>query len=151
MKIPKDCSVRLSLGLTAVFFLVLLAAAFFMPHFVRLIAPVSRLGAGEWTCFWLMAGGYLTLVFSALADGLLFRLLLLVARGEVFTPPAVGCIRGVSWCCFAVSLLFAVLSRFFLMAWVICWAAVLLGLCLRVVKNVIEEATTIKAENDLTV
>jgi hypothetical protein len=33
----------------------------------------------------------------------------------------------------------------------VAFAGIFLGLCVRVVKNVIEEATEIKAENDLTV
>jgi hypothetical protein len=37
------------------------------------------------------------------------------------------------------------------MSYAIAFAALLLGLCLRVVKNVIEEATEIKRENDFTV
>ena len=38
-----------------------------------------------------------------------------------------------------------------IIGFVLAFVAILLGLCLRVVKNVIEEATEIKAENDLTV
>lgn len=69
----------------------------------------------------------------------------------MFTPASVALIRGVSWCCFLLCLVFGVLGKYFLLAYVVALAAVFLGLCLRVVKNVIEEATEIKMENDLTV
>ena len=48
---------------------------------------------------------------------------------------------------------FGVVTRLVLLsaALALAFTAALLGLCLRVVKNVIEEATAIKAENDLTV
>ena len=56
-----------------------------------------------------------------------------------------------SWCCFLLCLLFGILGIFFLLSFAVAFIAVFLGLCLRVVKNVIEEATQIKDENDLTV
>ena len=43
------------------------------------------------------------------------------------------------------------MTWYYLVALVLAFTAALLGLCLRVVKNVIEEATAIKSENDLTV
>ena len=52
---------------------------------------------------------------------------------------------------FAIGVLFVVLGYYFKLAVVVAVAAIFLGLCLRVVKNVIEKATEIKAENDLTV
>ena len=97
------------------------------------------------------AVGYCVLALAMLADVLLFRLLLLVRAGEVFTSRSIALIRGVSWCAIGVSLLFLVVSIYYLIALALAFTAVLLGLCLRVVKNVIEEATAIKAENDLTV
>ena len=97
------------------------------------------------------AAGYCVLALAMLADILLFWLLLLVRAGEVFTARSVALIRGVSWCAIGVSLLFLLMARYYLIALALAFTAVLLGLCLRVVKNVIEEATAIKAENDLTV
>ena len=48
-------------------------------------------------------------------------------------------------------MIFALLGYIFYIAYVIAVAVLFLGLCLRVVKNVIEEATELKNENDLTV
>ena len=94
---------------------------------------------------------YLVLGSVLLADGLMFALLLRVRRGKVFTAASVALIRGVSWCCFLLCAAFCGLGIYFLLSFVVAFAAVFLGTCLRVVKNVIEEATEIKSEHDLTV
>lgn len=94
---------------------------------------------------------YAVLAVTMLADLLLFFILSKVRQGKVFTDGTVSLIRGVSWCCFLLCAVFAVLGYYFQLAFIIAFLAVFLGLCLRVVKNVIEEATRIKSENDLTV
>ena len=151
LRISKDASVTISLILTGVFFVVLIICLFIMPGFVRLILPVSPREITAGISVLITAAGYCVLALAMLADYLLFRLLLLVRAGAVFTARSVALIRGVSWCAIAVSLLFLLMARFFLIALALAFTAVLLGLCLRVVKNVVEEATAIKAENDLTV
>ena len=85
----------------------------------------------------------------ALADILLIRLLLLVRAGRTFSPEAVGSLRGISWCCLfeGAYLIFVGIFMFDPAAVSFCmlaFAAVFLGIVLRVVKNVIEEATAIK-------
>ena len=149
--ISKNASVSVSLVLTGLFFAVLIACLFILPGFVRLILPLSPRAVMTGDSVLITAVGYCVLLFAMLADYLLFRLLLLVREGEVFTARAVSLIRGVSWCAIAISLLFLLATPYFLIALALAFTAALLGLCLRVVKNVIEEATAIKAENDLTV
>ena len=151
LKISKTASVTVSLLLTVVFFAFLIACLFIMPGFVRMIVPVSPRAVTAGDAALITAAGYCVLVLAMLADCLLFRLLLLVRAGGVFSSRSVALIRGVSWCAIAISLLFLLMAWYFIIALAIAFAAVLLGLCLRVVKNVIEEATAIKAENDLTV
>ena len=151
LRISKNASVTLSLILTVVFFAVLIACLLIMPGFIGLILPVSPRVIMTGDAVMITAVGYCVLALAMLADYLLFRLLLLVRAGEVFTARSVSLIRGVSWCAIAISLLFLFVARYFLIALALAFTAVLLGLCLRVVKNAIEEATAIKAENDLTV
>ena len=137
--------------LIAAALLVLLASAFIRPDFVRLIASAALRPLGLRDGIVILASGYLILFFALLAALTLIRLLLLVRVGSVFTAKAVSCIRGVSWCAFAIALVFLGMTWYYLVALVLAFTAALLGLCLRVVKNVIEEATAIKSENDLTV
>jgi hypothetical protein len=94
---------------------------------------------------------YLIILFAAIADIFLFFLLLGVRSGLVFTERSVKLIRGVSWCAICIGVLFSVLGIWFAVSFGVGFAAVFVGICLRVVKNVIEEATQIKAENDLMV
>ena len=94
---------------------------------------------------------YLVLAIITLADVLNIALLLRVRKGEVFTTKSVALIRGVSWSCVLLCVAFALLGAYFQLALIMAFLALFLGVCLRVVKNVIEEATIIKGENDLTV
>ncbi len=85
------------------------------------------------------------------ADCMLFIMLLRIRKGLVFTEQTVTLIRGVSWCCIGLCLIFGFLGIYFQLAFLVSLLAVFLGLCLRVCKNAIEDATRIKQENDLTV
>lgn len=147
-KISRQSSVHLSMALSALFLLSLAACAVALP-FLR-----DRLSGSVLEPLWpyLLITLYAMLIVAAIADVLLLRLLLRVKRRLVFTPESVSLIRAVSWCCFALAALSAQ-AGFWLsfLLFALALAAALLGLCLRVVKNVIEEATAIKAENDLTV
>ena len=151
LRISKNASVTISLILTGVFFAVLIICLFIMPGFVRLILPASSHTIKTGDAVLITAVGYCVLVLAMLADYLLFRLLLVVRAGRVFTSRSVALIRGVSWCAITISLLFLLAARYYLISLALAFTAVLLGLCLRVVKNVVEEAAAIKAENDLTV
>lgn len=156
LKIPKSLSVLLSLAIAAVFFIICIAGLFVMPWLCRVLIdlPDNIGNRGEITLAGrtlVLAVSYGILIVFMLADGLLIRLLLKVRKGQVFTPQAVSCIRGVSWCCFLLCLLFGVLTIYFQLSALVAFLAVFLGLCLRVCKNAIEEATAIKNENDLTV
>ncbi len=156
LKIPRKISVWLSLTLAACFMVALIVGALVMPRLVdTLIDLPDKSGVRES----ITAGGrafilgvsYGLLAVCALADCLLIALLLRVRKGLVFTAQSAGLIRGVSWCGILLGLLFGALGFYFELSFALAFAGFFLGLCLRVVKNVIEEATAIKAENDLTV
>lgn len=142
-KISSKASTILSLILSGVFFVAILFGAFIMPGFVRLIMG--------WVKPIILILGYLVLLVALIADVLMFFLLLRVKNELVFTSKSVSIIRAVSYCAFLIGILFIALGYFFKIAFVVSVAAVFLGLCLRVVKNVIEKACEIKDENDLTV
>ena len=94
---------------------------------------------------------YIILIPAFVADIALLSLLSLVAKSKIFTSSAVYLLRLISICCFSEVILFGALAIFFLLALIVSFAALFLGIVLRVVKNVIEEAAMIKAENDFTV
>ena len=147
-KISKNASVTLSLICCAVGFLGLIAAAALLPVYL----PKHGGLYGETLPVGLVALAYIYLVPVAVADGFLVKLLLLVKNHQVFTDKAVSCLRTISWCCFIEAGLFVVIGvLFFGIDLILAFVAGFLGLVLRVVKNVIEEAVALKTENDFTI
>ena len=148
-KISKNASITLSLICCGIGFLGLIGLAVFLPvglpkgnggpydgQFIGQMLPMS----------------YLMLVPVTVANGFLMKLLLLVKKHLVFTDKAVSCLRTISWCCFleaGLCVLSAIL--YFRIHLALFFVAGFLGLVLRVVKNVIEEAVALKAENDFTI
>lgn len=144
-KISKNASVTLSLICCIVGFLGLVFLAWYFPHMI----PET---ASRTASVGILVLDYLLLVPVAVADGFLVKLLLLVRQRQVFTDQAVNCLRTISWCCFIEAGLFVATGvLFFGIDLVLAFVAGFLGLVLRVVKNVIEEAVALKAENDFTI
>lgn len=155
-KVSRKVSLTLSMTIAVVFFGVCIYGMVILPGLVEMFVDLpgnignrAAVTAGERLFILIMAYGILVIIMAAVI--MMLALLRRVYCGKVFTPASVALIRGVSWCCFLLCLVFGVLGKYFLLAYVVALAAVFLGLCLRVVKNVIEEATEIKMENDLTV
>ena len=91
--------------------------------------------------------GYITL-YS------LIRLLKNIRRGDIFIPKNVSYLRRISWCCFAVaaiSLVIAILYVDIVPFLLVAGAAAFVGLMLRVVKNVMQNAVELREENELTI
>ena len=156
LKIPSKRSLYLSIALSVIFFLVCITGAFIMPTLTEMLinAKDSIGNRGDITeagRAFVLVLAYLVLAIVMLADVLLFFLLMRVRNGNVFTSQSVALIRGVAWCCLILALVFLGLGIYFQLALIVAFLAAFLGLSLRVVKNVIEEATEIKSENDLTV
>ena len=155
-KIPKKYSLYISISLCIIFFAACVAGAFIMPVLSEMLVNTKdNIGnRGEITeagrAFVLFLA-YMILAVVVAADVMLFVLLLRVKKGMVFTSVSTELVRGISWCCFLLGAVFCALGIYFQLAFILAFAAAFLGICLRVVKNVLEEATEIKEENDLTV
>ena len=147
-KISKNASITLSLICCGIGFLGLIALGSLLPVYL----PAHGGLYGETLPVWFVALVYLCLIPVAVADGFLVKLLLLVRKRQVFTDKAVSCLRTISWCCFIEAALCLITARVFFPAhYAAAFVAGFLGLVLRVVKNVIEEAVALKAENDFTI
>jgi len=162
LKISTKHSTTLSIAISVVFLIGCVVCIFLTPSYSRVLMNLYDQILSESSRAPLIADdvlrsglvialGYSIVAVCVLADLLLFRLLLLVRQEKVFTEKSVALIRGVSWCCFLLGLAFCGLGMYFQLSFLVAFAAVFLGMCLRVVKNTIEEATQIKSENDLTV
>lgn len=81
----------------------------------------------------------------------LHRLLLNVATGKVFIPDNVKLMRRCSWCLFAAAAICLIGVIWLRVLLIIVAAASFVGLIVRVVMNVFEQAIAMKEELDLTV
>ena len=155
-KISNRLSTRISIILAVIFLMGCIVCAFVLPGVTETFINVDD-GIGNREEITLAGRiivhilAYSILLDAIVADIMLIFLLVRVRKSLVFTPISVSLIRGVSWCCLMLGALFGVLCIYFQLAAIFAFAAIFLGICLRVTKNVIEQATIIKSENDLTV
>ncbi len=127
------------------------AAACFIPKFVDIYCRTIEPQFVSVTRVWLMITLYATFPAALLSELCLHNLLVNIKKDAVFVPENVKYMRYISWCCFAVAIIYFVLGFRILLAFAIAAAAALFGLILRVIKNVFTEAVEIKSENDLTI
>ena len=141
-------SLLLTRILTAVLFVLLIAAAVFLPRLMH-----DYLGVNDRHALYsrLLALVYASLVPAAAMLVVLWRLLGNIAAERVFTESNIRLLRILSWCSFAVAAIYGVFGFYFITAFMIAAFAVFLGLVLRVIKNVFQHALEIKTENDFTV
>jgi len=150
LKIPNKVSVWISIVISVLFFALLVAACFYLPLIIYVYMNVKGATVME-SRLEITIIAYAIVGVMMLADVLLFALLQRVRKSLVFTKKSVALIRGISWCAVLLGVCLAVLGIYFWIAFCAAFACIFLGLCLRVTKNVIEEATAIKAENDFTI
>lgn len=151
LKINRNLSVTLSLIISFVVGGGLLVLTVMMPYVLKAYIKTTE------RMYLLNSYGviltlfYGAIVFAITAIAALILLLLYVRGGNVFSANSVSCLRVISWACMSECVVFAALSFYFILALLISAAALFMCLLLRVVKNVIEEATAIKNENDMTI
>ena len=155
-KISSKVSCMLSIAMAIAFMLILIFGAVIMPWLANVLIDLpdnvgSRNEIAEFERIFVLILAYLVIGFMTLADGMLLNLLYRVRAGLVFTAKSIGLIRGVSWCAILLGITFLILGIYFQLAFFAAFACIFLGICIRVVKNVIEQATEIKAENDFTI
>ena len=155
-KVSSKVSITLSIVLCVGFFLACIAGLFLMPVLVDMLIKIPdnigfRNEITKGAEVFVLVLAYLALVGGMIADALLIVVLQRVKNGKVFTPISVSIIRAVSWCCFFICVVFGLIGIYFQLSFIVAFGVLLLALCLRVIKNVLEEATSIKYENDLTV
>lgn len=144
-------SIRLSRALVALFFIALIACdigGWWLVQFVR----------ENWGVYHDPAEGYVLLgclyLCSVPGYWLLYdlnRLLRNIQSAQVFLPVNVKLLRQISWCCFAACAICLCGMIVWPSLFVVATAAGFVGLIVRVVKNVFEQAICMKDELDFTV
>ena len=94
---------------------------------------------------------YACIVPAILSLICLDRLIYNIRRAEVFVEKNVKLLRALSWCSFAFSLILFISGYYYILFLMLAISGAFLGLILRVIKNVFEQAIIIKSENDLTI
>ena len=145
----RDHSLALSFFFTKFFFVLLGAALIFMPVLARAFA--QHTGGGPQLALVIDITFYCCVPPACFLLVSLHRLLKNIGNQDIFIPQNVQMLRRISWCCMATSLLCLCASLFYLPFILVAAAAGFMGLILRVVKNVIQQAVAIKAENDYTI
>lgn len=109
----------------------------------------SNLSAGGRTL--VLVDAYVMVGLAVVAVFFILLLLRAVYSGAVFSKRTTRLLNILTGFCFVEGVLFALLTPVFQIALCVAIAAFLLGLLLRVVTHVIEEAIRLKDENDYTI
>ena len=146
----KELSVLLYKGLIILDFIMAAAVGIWLPGIIGWIEEYYYRPLGHAaSCIF----AYSVIITACVLLFFLFVLLTNISKKKVFIPENVKTLRMIAWCCFIIAAILCVwgiitmLEVIFLIAFV----AGFMGLILRVLKNVMEEAVNIKEENDFTV
>ncbi len=139
----------LSIIATFLFIGVLAAACVLLPSIIGFYlkdqAGASGIRVALYVCM------YGSVACGAVLSYLLLRILFNIRKSVVFDRGNVRYAGLISICCFAVCALFFALGFFIPFSFLVAFSAGFIGLIVRVVRNLLREATNIKEENDLTV
>lgn len=144
-------SLNLSWVCTKLLIVAVFAFAAFLPKMLEVYLEVSPAYSQLSQIAPLMVVLYLCCLPALAALFALDRLLTNIKKDEIFVEPNVRYLRIISWCCFAVAIFLACAVYYYLVFLAVAIVAAFFGLILRVVKNVIQRAMIIKAENDFTI
>lgn len=146
----KDKSLQLSKVCVILFAVALITACFTAPWLLqRFIISWGNLPKEMLIKF--LVTTYLTAIPVAAALYQLHRFLDRIGKGQIFEHKNVNCLRYLSWCCFCAALILGVSGIYCIPLAALAVLAAFVGLVLRVVKNVFEQAVWLKEENDYTV
>lgn len=135
---------------TFLFAVLVITACCLLPLFVKMyLGDAYQTAAGIKIALYICL--YISGAASLFISYLLLRVLFNIRKNVVFDRANVKYTRYISWCCFVVCAAFFVLGFFITFSFVMSFAAAFIGLIVRVVKNLLNEAVDIKEENDLTV
>ena len=94
---------------------------------------------------------YPSSIFAYITLYSLIKLLSNIKRDEIFITANTKHLRRISWCCFIVAFITLIGGLFYIPFLCISIAAAFVGLMLRIVKNVMQNAVEINEENQLTI
>lgn len=130
------------------------ALAFFVPYLSEWYEDIS-IGKGFFNG--ISIGVPMTVIlyiceeFALAAMAALHILLFNISKDRVFVDSNTVCLRVISWACMLAGCAFFILGLLRFIFMTAAFFAVMLGLVIRVLKNVFEKAVELKSENDFTI
>lgn len=148
----KDKSILLSQILVKICYAAVAVCCFTAPYLVRLYneKAISLYGKGD-VFLPLLITLYACVPFAVCALVCLDILLFNIKKNRAFIARNVTMLRVLSYCCFAVAVIFVYFAVLRPFAFTIVFAAAFFGIILRVVKNCFQQAVAIREENDFTI
>ena len=149
-------SVKLSIAVCFIFVALLTIGLFLGPIAVKLWFTIYRGFTSNGVAIKNMitlfsAIFYPSAIFAYITLYSLIKLLFNIKNDEIFNDTNVKYLRRIYYCCFAVAFITLVGGILYIPFGFIAIAAAFVGLMLRIVKNVMQNAVEIKAENELTI
>lgn len=143
-------SILLSKACTILFMGALFILCIFAPCFINWLTLHSR------TIVIGMKGLFLTTIYAGTIPAAallwsLYRVLHRISLDQVFVAENVSALRLISWCCFLGAGICLVSSLYYFPWCIVSMAAAFIGLIVRVVKNVFDQALILKDEADFTI
>ena len=143
-------SLVLSKICVVLFLALLLASAAFAPRIVaRLIGMSAQAHEAGLGLF--LATIYVGCVPAIALLAYLHLLLRRLSAGRVFVSENTVCLRHISWCCFAGSVICLTSALYYIPWGVVGIAAAFMGLVVRVIKNVFAKAVSLQDDAELTI
>ena len=141
-------SLNITLVIDRICIAVWIACLFLVPQIARWYDMYSN---KEPIFAYLVVMLYTAMIPAAVILVKLNTLLSNIKKEKVFEHENVNCLRIISYCCFVIALLAAIIMYRRMLAFMVLAAFGFVGLLLRVLKNVFEQAVLLREENDLTV
>ncbi len=146
--IRKNRSLKLSIAFTTFFTILLSFLTFSAPWSVNIICKVFH---HEHLTDFLLFMTYLAIPAGWGALIMLYKILFNVKNKKVFIDENVKVLTILSWLCFYVGIISMVGAFLFVAFVLVSLSALFIGLIVRVVRNIIEEAILLKEDSDLTI
>lgn len=94
---------------------------------------------------------YPSAIFAAIILDSLIKLLFNIKKNEIFIAENVRILKRVSWCCIIIAIITFIGGIFYMPFLFVFFAGIFVGILLRVLKNVMQSAVSLREENDLTI
>ena len=143
----KKISLYASIAVTVFLFVFIIGACIFMPQILEAYSEYR--GGIDFSD--IIVSLYISAVPGIICCIALLKLLFNITKDEIFVKKNVLLLQILSYCCLLVGVEYIIFGNKFVTMLFFAFAALFIGLILRVIKNVFDKAIEIREENDFTI